>query len=199
MTKEENKKASVYGETYKILKKIDTMANDSAKKAILANLRSSINRPLADGVGHLSFIFENTPDEFLGKGGYYSKEEKALITSLQLYAHHQQGIGESILTEEKINMGYSLSFLRGEDSLSYDRRFNAMITANNFEEFSHHLRQMVKLLKSKTKGSVKVNYAKLAEDLFYFSLGYEESIRLSWSRRYYRYRKEEKGEENEEK
>lgn len=197
----EDKKASVYGASYKMLKKIATMTNEPSKKAILANLRSSINRSLADGVGHLSFIFENTPDEFLGKGGYYSKEEKALITSLQLYALHQQGIEESILTEEKINMGYSLSQLRDEDSKSYDRRFNALVTANDFEEFSYHLRQLVRLLKSKKKGQAKVNYAKLASDLYSYLMGNEEGIRLKWARSYYSYRKvekeENKGEENE--
>ncbi|WP_243342560.1 type I-E CRISPR-associated protein Cse2/CasB [Anaerococcus sp. AGMB09787] len=196
----ENKKASVYGASYKMLKKIDTMTNEPSKKAILANLRCSINRPLGDGVGHLAFVFENMPDEFLGRGEYYSREEKAIITSLQLYALHQQGIRESILTEEKDNMGYSLSLLRDEDSKSYDRRFNALVTANDFEEFSYHLRQMVRLLKSKKKGEAKVNYANLARDLYSFLRGHEEGIRLKWARSYYSFRKvenKEKGEENE--
>lgn len=196
----EDKKPSVYGVTYKIVKKIATMTNEPSKKAILANLRSSINRPLVDGVDHLAFVFENIPDEFLGKGGYYSKEEKAIIISLQLYALHQQGLKESILAEENSNMGYSLSLLRDEDSKSYDRRFNALVTANDFEEFSYHLRQMVRLLKSKKKGEAKVNYANLARDLYSFLRGHEEGIRLKWARSYYSFRKvenKEKGEENE--
>lgn len=201
---EKVKKTTVYSATYRILKKIDTLENEPLKRATLANLRNSVNKPLVDNMEAFAFIFENLPEEFLGKGTEFNIREKAIITSLQLYALHQQGISESVLLDEGENkwenMGYSLSALREvEDPKSIDRRFNAMITASTYEEFVHYLRQMISLLKSKKKSQVKVNYARLASDLGDFLWGKQESIRLKWSRNYYRFKKKEEGEANEEK
>lgn len=197
------KKASVYSVTYGILKKIENMQNEPLKKATLANLRNSINKPLVDNMDAFAFVFENMPEDFVGTGRDFNNKEKAIITSLQLYALHQQGISESVLIsdEENVwqNMGYSFSALREvDDPKSIDRRFNAMITASTYEEFVHYLRQMICLLKSKKKGQVKVNYAKLAADLENFLRGYKESIRLNWSRKYYSLKQKEKeGDKNE--
>ncbi len=84
---------------------------------------------------------------------------------------------------------------RGEDTKSCDRRFNAMITSSSFEELSYHLRHMISLLKSRNP-EVKVNYAKLAEDLYWYLRGYDERLRLAWSRAYYR--ESYKGEDSNE-
>lgn len=196
------KEQTVYSAAYRMIKKIDSMQNEPLKKATLANLRNSINKALVDNMGAFAFIFDSMPENFIGEGKELNKKEKAIITSLQLYSLHQQGISESVLLDEGENkwqnMGYSLSVLRDvDDPKSIDRRFNAMITASTYEEFTHYLRQMISLLKSKKKGEAKVNYAKLAEDLYNFLLGYHESIRLSWSRNYYRFRKTEKEENNQ--
>lgn len=203
MEEKVKKEERLYSVAYRIIKQIDTMKNEPLKKATLANLRNSINKPLVDNMEAFAFIYENLPETYIGSTASYTNRELAIITSLQLYALHQQGLSESILLDTGENrwknMGYSLGFLREvDDPKSVDRRFNAMITASTFEEFTHYLRQMISLLKAKKKSEVKVNYAKLAEDLYYFLLGYNENIRLSWSRNYYSFRKvETKGEKNE--
>ncbi len=95
------------------------------------------------------------------------------------------------------NLGASLSRLRvGDDTSAIDRRFNAMITTTSFDELANHLRHMIKLLKSKT--DTQVNYPQLAQDLFWFQKGRQSSVRLKWSRSYYRYydNKGEKKNEN---
>lgn len=95
------------------------------------------------------------------------------------------------------NLGASLRALRaGDATQAADRRFNAMITATTFNELANHLRHLIKLLKSKTEA--KVNYAQLAQDLYWFQLGYQSDIRLKWSRDYYRHYMEGKGEESDE-
>jgi CRISPR system Cascade subunit CasB len=76
------------------------------------------------------------------------------------------------------------------DSSAIDRRFNVLITSTTYEEFYYHLRQMVNLLRS-NKRILPVNYARLAEDLYWFQRGYEENIRLRWAQNYYRRIKEE--------
>ena len=125
-------------------------------------------------------------------------EEQAILTSLQLYALHQQGKSESVALQEETdkweNMGHSLRTLRTGDEKAVDRRFNALITAANYEELVHHLRQMIKLLKAKT--DTKVNYAKLADDLYGFLRNYPETMRIRWAKAYYRTTMK-KGEEDE--
>ena len=115
-------------------------------------------------------------------------EERAILTSLQLYSLHQQGKHDSVYLEKEkkswTNIGHSLASLRqGENSIAVDRRFNVMITSTTFEELSHYLRQLISQLKSKS--DAKVDYAQLADDLFWFIRGYKERVRLNWARSYY--------------
>lgn len=188
--------------TYHILKAIEGQLNYSSGRAILAKLRNSIGRPLSQTIEIWPLIFDNLPDEYLGNSSRLTDEEEAILTALQLYALYQQGKKESVIPEDEQekykNIGYSLSFLRkAEDHTAIDRRFNALITSSTDEEFKYHLRQMINLLKSKSKGTVPVDFAKLSEDLYWFKRGYRENIRLSWSKSYYYHGKGEKANEKE--
>lgn len=120
--------------------------------------------------------------------------EVATITAVQLYAIHQQGNTLSVYEnrDDKLNIGDALSTLRGGESESIDRRFNVMITSSNFKELKHHLRQLIKILKAKS--DAKVDYAKLAADLYCYLAGNKDGVKLSWSRSYYKFRKNEKME-----
>lgn len=190
---------SVYSATSQIINNLSHLLDSSSGKALLANLRNSINRPLSETIDIWPILFENLPESFLGNGGRLTKEEEAILTTLQLYAIHQQGNSDSVLGSggRWDNIGNSLKSLREADnSLAIDRRYNAMITSSTYEELIHHLRQLIRLLKSKSE--VKVNYPKLAEDLYWFLRGYEEKVRLKWARSYYSAKQMNKGEnENE--
>ena len=198
-------KASIYGVTSNILNQIANDLDSSATKATLANLRNSISKPYSQTIGVFSTFYKYLPDSFISEYGDLSYQEKAIITSLQLFAVHQQGNSQSVLLEANDenkykNIGYALKVLRtDENAKSTDRRFNAMISADTFEEFTFHLRQLISLLKSRS--DQKVNYAKLAQDLYYFQIpGMRENIKLSWAKEYYKFtnkEKDNKGEENE--
>lgn len=188
--------------TRKILTQLSEERETSPGKAVLANLRNSINKELSNSESFLPILFRNLPEEFLSRDGELTETEKAIIKTLQLYALHQQGNKESVLPvldeeeestkSRQINLGVSLRELRDDDSPSMDRRFNIMITSENFEELFHHLRQMIKLLKSRTEA--KVDYVKLSSDLYDFIRGYKERVRIRWAERYYQYVNKEKGE-----
>lgn len=202
MVKGKSKTFRVESVTRNILSELESEINSGNGRANLANIRNSINRPLTESIDLLPLLFRYLPEDFLSSDGKLSQEEKAIVTTIQLYALHQQAESESVLlsddAEKWKNFGYSLSFLRkGEDSLAADRRFNTMITSSTFEELSHHMRQMIKLLKSKT--DAKVNYTKLSGDLYKFLTGYGEEVKFSWASRYYfvKNEKEEGVEENE--
>ena len=198
-------KASIYGVTSNILNQIAHDLDSSATKATLANLRNSISKPYSQTIGVFSTFYKYLPDSFISEYGDLSYKEKAIITSLQIFAVHQQGNSQSVLLEaddenKYKNIGYALKVLRtDENQKSTDRRFNAMISAGTFEELTFHLRQLVSLLKSRS--DQKVNYAKLSQDLYYFQIpSMRENIKLSWAKEYYKFtnkEKDNKGEENE--
>lgn len=194
-------KETVFSVTGKILAKLNNTLEMSATKAMLARLRNSIGRDISQTVGVWQEVFAEMPLEFLSPDGVVTKEESAVFTALQLYALHQQGSSASVnahdleseenvenISNKWMNIGYSLSELRtGEDAPSIDRRFNAMITSATFQEMAVHLRHLISIFKSKS--SAKINYAKLAEDLFWFQNGKQEQIRLRWGQSYYRNKK----------
>jgi CRISPR system Cascade subunit CasB len=191
MEKTPSKRSTVHSVTNGIVFKLDQTLEISSTKATLANLRNSIGKPLSESVAIWPFMFENLPEEFLSRSQSLSKKEVAILTALQLHALYRQGkkVPDRQEDEEKRpkNIGQSLSVLHaGDNSASMDRRFNALVTAATYDELSHHLRQMIKLLKAKTSGEAYIDFGILAQDLYRFLIGKEENIRLNWARSYYR-------------
>ena len=211
-----NKKNDIYKAVKDTIEGLSNSLEDSYTKAVLANLRNSIGKPYSETIKIWSIVFKgDSANEFLGSEIKLKNGGKVILTTLQLYALHQQGIRESVFTEyesekegksenktRRGNIGYPLKQLRKDNpseeyNKSIDRRFNTMVTSETFDNLCYHLRHLIKILKSKCPNE-KVNYAKLAEDLYWFSIGYEENVRLEWAREYYREnfkRDEKKGEE----
>jgi len=139
------------------------------------------------------------PEKYIGSGKELNDYEQAILTAIQMYALHQQSNEKSVLKIEYIeynngeNLGDALSTLRGLDNKSIDRRFNAMILSSNYLQLQNHLRQFIKLLKAKS--DVKVDYAGVANDLFWFLKNQKDRVKIKWSRSYYKFRKaNDKGE-----
>jgi CRISPR system Cascade subunit CasB len=195
----EKTKETVSSVTMKILIKLSNQLNTSSGKATLASLRHSIGRPINESKEVWPILFESLPEEFLGQDGDDSLEEVAILTAIQLYSLQQQGTSQNVFTKEadrNQNIGYSLKNLRkGDDTTAVDRRFNIMITSSTFEELIYHLRHLLTLLKTKSS-ETKINYARLAEDLYWFLKDYQESVRLNWARQYYK--QDNKGEQQNE-
>ena len=198
----EDSKLNVYKETARILRKLDNTRENPTTKAIFANIRNSINKDSSVNMDALAFVFQNIPEEFLGFNKNLNDYEKAILTAVQMYAIHQQAKVESVLKldyetgERRQNLGDSLNSMRknNDEDKAIDRRFNAMITSSNFEELSHHLRQIIKLLKAKS--NAKVDYASLADDLYWFLKNQREGLKIKWSRSYYKSNKKERDDKN---
>ena len=193
----EDSKLNVYKETARILRTLDNTRDKPSTKAIFANIRNSINKDSSVNMDALAYVFKNIPEEFLGYNKNLNDYEKAILTAVQMYSLHQQANTNTVLKldyedgERRQNLGDALATMRKneDDSKAIDRRFNAMITSSNFEELSHHLRQMIKLLKSKS--DAKVDYASLADDLYWFLKNQREGLKIKWSRSYYKFNKKE--------
>lgn len=178
----EEKKPSVYGTMKKILAYINSPQEQSNLNGNLAVIRKSVGKEYEDIAEVWQILFPLIPEEFLGTGPLNYKE-KALLTSLQLYAIGQQGLNK-MLDDDSFSFGSSLRSIRDENSISLDRRFNAMLTATTFDEFAYHLRQIFKIAKSKSEFSV--NFPALADDLFWYQNSRSKHICLKWARDYYR-------------
>lgn len=191
---------TVYQVTFNILTKLSKIYDQPSGKALLARLRNSLGRSEMGTSEVWPFLFDNLPQNYLGHTASLTPYEQSILTTLQLYSLHQQGLSSSIINiqDKHLNMGKSLKALRKEDSKkSIDHRFNTLVTSATYEELVHHLRQMIKLLRSREKEAGKVNYARLSQDLFWYLKGYDENIKLNWSREYYRNNKGE--DQNHEK
>ncbi len=203
MTNPKNTSSQIYGITNSILTAIGENLQSSSSKAALANLRNSIGRNVSASMSAWQIVLEKLPEEFLSRSGELTREEKAIMSSLQLYALHQQGKGVNVHFKPengdgfRMDMGASLHSLKvsknekDQDSrVAMDRRFNVMITASTFEELLNHLRPLINLL-SKNELS-KVDYAQLATDLYWFQSPANDHVRLRWAQNYYKQIKEEK-------
>lgn len=186
---------NVYRVTNRIISILERQTPET-NKAVLATLRNSAGKPLTKADEVWPILFENLPSFFLSVTGVPTYEENAIYTALQLYAIGRQGSSQNLTSDAsfKRSMGKSLGMGRNTDNeKALDRRFNAMITAITFEEFTYHLRQMVKLVKSKS--NITINFARLASDLYWYQKGNKDKICFQWATEYY-YRENTKAVEN---
>lgn len=198
-----NKKKEFIKVVSACINKLDALRGTPSGKAILAKLRQTVNQPLSRTITIWPILFENIPNDLIGTNSQLTVFEKVLLTTCQLLAIQQQGRTDSVLlivNEGKYkNIGYSLKVLRREQSsTAVDRRFNAMVTASTYEELLNHLRHLIQLVKLKDP-KARINYVGLAGDLYSFCIGYDEDVRLSWAKEYYRVSSNKEGEKNNEK
>lgn len=187
---------AIYAVTSQIVSNLDATRNTPDTKALLAQLRNSIVSKNSNYVRSLGYLVSYIPEEQLGKKEKLSHYEKAILVAAQMYALHQQSKSDSVLTLDNkyYNLGDSLGTLRSTGGKSIDRRFNIMITSRNFSQLQNQLRQFIKLLKARS--DTKVNYAKLADDLYWFLLGSKDNLKITWARSYYKATKEHSEGEN---
>ncbi len=200
------RESNIYGVCLNIINYLDKTKDEPATKAKLANLRNSITKDISYNIESLAFVFSMIPEDYLGTYKELNYFEDTILTVLQLHAIYQQGKDESVVYRNDefpyISFGKSLSSLRQipkdkntNDNNAIDQRFNAMVTSADIEELKHHLRQMIKLLKSKSKETI--DFASLSKDLYDFRFGDKEPVRIKWSRDYYRYSAHKKGDKDE--
>lgn len=184
MEHSENKKQTVFSAASGIITKLEALSEKGNEKAILAAIRNTSGKSLESAVGIWQFLFENLPAEMLGTGRKATYEENSIYTMLQLYAISKQGSSKIVVSDEKAgNIGASLRGLRSESSDASDRRFNAMMNAQSFEEFTMHLRHLVKI--AKAKGNLSINFPQLANDLYWYQNGQARNVCFSWAREYF--------------
>lgn len=198
-----NKETNVYKTSKHILTYLENTKKESSTKAILAQLRNSINKDLGENIESLAFIFSMIPEDKLGTGKNLNYYEQTILTTLQLYAIYQQGEDRSVIYRNEDfpykSLGQSLRSLRNPEdknaNKSVDLRFNSLISSPNYRMLEYRLRQIIKLLKAKREE--QVDFFSLSNDLYAYLLGDVNPIRIKWARDYYWNITRNKGEEND--
>lgn len=189
----------LYKVTARIILKLGARLDSSETKSSLSHLRHSIGRDISETVEIWPMVFEEVPSEYLSVNGIPTREENAILASLQLYALHQQGNSKFVHEPSGNSIGKALHEIRTQDNTALDRRFNSMITSGNFKELITHLRHMISILKKEP--DTEIDYAKLADDLYWYQVSreYGNRMRMRWGQDYYFYQsKEKEGEEDAE-
>lgn len=181
----DKEKITVAGTTGKIIYSLEALKLTGTGKSYMADLRDSVGKSLSEATNVWPILFSYLPEEFLGRESAATFEETAILDTLQIYSMCMQGMNKDVSVEqEHKSMGSSLKVGRDiNDSTALDRRFNAMITSDTIEEFTNHLRHIVKIVMSKYPMSI--NFPELANDLYWFQMGKNKEVCLRWAKDYY--------------
>lgn len=163
-------------------------------RAMLAKLRRGIGKEPGELPELFEILFIDMPDDLYGKGKRPGYAVWAIYTALTLFSLHQQGKDRPMSVGGKIegkNTGNSLGAAVGclvkqdrEREPAIKRRFDAVLTANEFTEFAHHARGLIQLLRA---GDILLDYPRFAEDLYWYQFDeVRNRVRLRWGEDYYR-------------
>jgi len=176
-------------------------APESTISRTLAHMRRGIGKHPGSTPWLWDVTLAGLPESMLS-GNYYGDPtygEWAVHTAMTLFALHQQGhdpkSAPMSMDEEKLGKAIRKLVVKDEDLPRIKRRFDAMITSDNMNEVSHHLRGLIQLLKSK---HIPLDYPSLAQDLYWFQVQKtRDNVRLKWGQEFYHKEKEEAKENGE--
>ena len=167
---------------------------ENQRRAELAKLRRGIGHEPGELPDLWGSLLQGMPASFYGTNGP-SHEEWAVYLALTLYALHQQSNDTVCVSQLGCTLGRAVR--------SILRRFNALATAEEITEISHHLRGMIQLLRAAKPDSIPLDYPRLAVDLYGLQCDAPQlaqlpaNIRLRWGQDLYRYEKNESSETQE--
>ena len=191
---------TIKGEVGRRIRRLD--GDTPWSRAMLARLRRGIGKEPGDAPDILEITAGGLPPE-LSRDDGPSYAERAIHTALTLYALHRQGKDESMHAraagekdENKKKDGIDGdSFGRAAGRLikpdksnegAVKRRFDAVVTARDLVELSHHARGLVQLIRA-AEIPITFDYARFARDLYeYCYPDARNRVRLRWGRDFYR-------------
>jgi CRISPR system Cascade subunit CasB len=159
-------------------------------RAMLAKLRRGIGKQPGELPELFEIVLSDMPEELYGLGDEPSYSVWAIYTALTLFALHQQGKDRPMSAGNKIDgkytgnsLGAAVGYLVRKDKereTAIKRRFDAVVTANEFTELAHHARGLIQLLRA---GDIALDYPRFAEELYWYQFDEKRNqIRLRWGR-----------------
>ena len=162
--------------------------NDSTVKATLAKLRRGIGKTPGSVPELWDATLNGLSEDLISKDGNPTRGEWAVHVALTLFALHQQGkdLKKQCMSRDGAYLGIAVRHLvQSEEAQNrIKRRFDSAVTSDSMEEFSHHLRGLIQLLKA---GDIPLDYPALAEDLYRYQFpDQRDFVRLRWGQDFYR-------------
>lgn len=162
--------------------------NEPQVRANLAKLRRGVDKHPGENPEIWEVTISDIDEKLQSRDGNPTWAEWAIHLALCLFALHQQGkdIKTNCMHKAGERLGLAIRKLKSSDSEDTDpvkRRFNVLATSNDIDEFAHHLRGMVQLLKS---NDIALDYALLTKDIFEFmEPDHRNLLRLRWGQDFY--------------
>ena len=185
-----NRAEAVYKEAAKRLAWL-VAADDSTVKARLAELRHGAGNAPGEIPTLWGMIFDELPEEMLGRYGKPSSAEWAIYDAMTIYAVHQQGNDPETnnMNVKGISLGKAacdLVFAKDgteDDRERVSRRFYPIVLAADIETFTYYLRTFIPLLRG---AGIGLDYAMLARDIYLCqSESGRSSVQIRWGQDYY--------------
>lgn len=202
-----NKKEEIKSFVLKKLRYLEAMETHGNTNVELARLRRGVGKSPGEIPELYGIFLKDMPEKFWnrrGESGKVSEAEWSCYITLTLYAIHQQGNTiktKNMHTDDYVSIGTALRQMvlmqtvtdKANTENRLQQKLQMLITSKDVKEFSYHLRNVIKLLKS---NGIAINYVKLAGDIYDFQFAESKNrISLAWGHDFYRVYKEEK--ENE--
>lgn len=180
--------------TTKVRELQDRTLDQQTRHADVAGRLARLRRAVGAEPGSVPEVWADTigslPEELWGRGDEPSRYERAAHIAITHFAVHAQSARVAVHHSD-ISLGSAVRRLagartgeRGKDDPAIFRRFQALATASSRAELNHHLRSLIKLLRSET---VQLDYGLLAVDLAGIEIPARANrIRLRWGRDYHR-------------
>ncbi|EPD32727.1 type I-E CRISPR-associated protein Cse2/CasB [Propionimicrobium lymphophilum] len=168
-------------------------------KAKLAALRKSINKPVGSDPETWQIVFEDFPENLIGKSDEPNRWELAAHTALALFSLHMQS-AKSARHVSRVGLGQAIRKLidagsRDDQDSPVMRRFHALGTASTFAEIAYHARGLIQLMRAK---DIPLDYGMLAQDFADLLVtSRQNSVRLRWARQLYKVNRPEEKQEKE--
>lgn len=162
--------------------------NESWVRATLATLRRGVGKAPGALPEAWPITLGDMPQTLAGQDAKPSKAEWAAHTALTLFALHQQGKDPrtECMSRDNAAFGSAVRKLSPDKEITetVKRRFDAAVTADTPDEFAHHLRGLVQLMK---QTGIPLDYPALGEQLYWFQYPERrDAVRLEWGRAFYK-------------
>lgn len=143
-------------------------------RAALADLRRGLGKPPGTAMEMHRYVVPYLPPKLS------RRQEEACYLVAALFAYWHQG-RDAVALSPPTNLGASLARMAtGDNEDSLDRRFTALLKSHP-EDLTHHLRQVVGLLKS---NDVPVDWRELMKDLLNWDHE-DHFIQRKWARSFW--------------
>lgn len=173
----------------------------SLDKPVLAGIRDATNFNSQRAQVIWPLMLASLDKHWLSQDGYPTKAEIAVYAAVRFYAIHQQGNEQCVYAvryasrqknNDKSALGVSLFkslaklHLQDDARKPLDRRVKALLGTTNINSAINAMTYLIKILK-KNDTNTKIDYAELAEDLYWYQFDYEQAnrTRLQWGQQYY--------------